>query len=165
MSVLSAIKKHISTELKHYSLLYNFVLQNSELVSYLMKFALLFCLFPFETLDWRMCSYYILSELFVEWDPCVCRTPATMESGQKRCVGLCWDFIFLALGAGSGLLASSMGCRIRLRALINLSKDRRELEKWDTSQDFCWILCVKHIHVLWFCLWPLDGVILLCITL
>lgn len=62
----------------------------------------------------------ILSELFPVWDRCVCRTPATMESGQKRCVGRCWDFIFLALGAGSGLLASSIGWRIRRRALMNL---------------------------------------------
>lgn len=30
--------------------------------------------------------------------------------------------IFLALGAGSGLLASSMGCRMRLRALMNLPR-------------------------------------------
>lgn len=62
----------------------------------------------------------LLSELFPVWDLCVCKTPATMESGQKRCVGRCWDFIFFALGAGSGLLASSMGWRIRLRALMNL---------------------------------------------
>lgn len=52
--------------------------------------------------------------------PCCCSTPAAMELGQNLWVGRCWDLIFLALGAGSGLLASSMGCRMRLRALMNL---------------------------------------------
>lgn len=52
--------------------------------------------------------------------PCCCSTPAAMELGQNLWVGRCCDLIFLALGAGSGLLASSMGCRMRLRALMNL---------------------------------------------
>ncbi len=69
---------------------------------------------------------FILSELFPVWDLCVCRTPATMESGQKRCVGRCWDFIFFALGAGSGLLASNIGWRIRRRALMNLHERERD---------------------------------------
>lgn len=34
--------------------------------------------------------------------------------------------IFLALGAGSGLLASSIGCRMRLLALMNLPRDDGE---------------------------------------
>lgn len=54
--------------------------------------------------------------------PCCCSTPAAMELGQNLWVGRCCDLIFLALGAGSGLLASSMGCRMRLRALMNLSR-------------------------------------------
>lgn len=52
--------------------------------------------------------------------PCCCSTPAAMELGQNLWVGRCCDLIFLAFGAGSGLLASSMGCRMRLRALMNL---------------------------------------------
>lgn len=54
--------------------------------------------------------------------PCCCSTPAAMELGQNLWVGRCCDLIFLALGAGSGLLASSMGCRMRLRALMNLPR-------------------------------------------
>lgn len=45
--------------------------------------------------------------------------PAAMESGQKRCSGRFWGVFFLAFGV-SEELASNMGCRIRLRALINL---------------------------------------------
>lgn len=67
------------------------------------------------------------SALLPECAPCGWRTPATMESGQNRWVGRCCDFIFLALGAGSGLLASSMGCRIRRLALMNL---RGEVTGW-----------------------------------
>lgn len=44
---------------------------------------------------------------------------AAMESGQKRCSGRFWGVFFLAFGV-SEELASSMGCRIRLRAFINL---------------------------------------------
>lgn len=77
---------------------------------------------------WNTLHVGILSELFPDWDLCVCRTPATMESGQKRCVGRCWDFIFLALGAGSGLLASNIGCRIRRRALMNLTKRNKGMK-------------------------------------
>lgn len=47
-----------------------------------------------------------------------------MELGQNLWVGRCCDLIFLALGAGSGLLASSMGCKIRLRALMNLPRGK-----------------------------------------
>lgn len=47
-----------------------------------------------------------------------------MELGQNLWVGRCCDLIFLALGAGSGLLASSMGCRMRLRALMNLLRNK-----------------------------------------
>lgn len=47
--------------------------------------------------------------------------PVAMESGQKRCRGRFWGVFFLALGV-SEELASNMGCRIRLRALINLEK-------------------------------------------
>lgn len=56
--------------------------------------------------------------------PCCCSTPAAMELGQNLWVGRCCDLIFLALGAGSGLLASSMGCRMRLRALMNLLRNK-----------------------------------------
>lgn len=45
--------------------------------------------------------------------------PAAIESGQKRCSGRFWGVFFLAFGV-SEELASSMGCRIRLRAFINL---------------------------------------------
>lgn len=83
-----------------------------------MVYLCFFCFFNF----WRNVGADILSELFPVWDLCVCRTPATMESGQKRCVGRCWDFIFFAFGAGSGLLASNIGWRIRRRAFINLWK-------------------------------------------
>ena len=58
--------------------------------------------------------------------PCCCSTPAAMELGQNLWVGRCCDLIFLALGAGSGLLASSMGCRMRLRALMNLPRGKME---------------------------------------
>lgn len=63
--------------------------------------------------------------------PCCCSTPAAMELGQNLWVGRCCDLIFLALGAGSGLLASSMGCRMRLRALMNLS--RVQVETWSVT--------------------------------
>lgn len=42
-----------------------------------------------------------------------------MESGQNRCSGRFGGVFFLAFGV-SAALASSMGCRIRLRAFINL---------------------------------------------
>ena len=45
----------------------------------------------------------------------------TSDSGQKRWAGNLWIFDFFALGP-SGLLASSIGCRIRRRALINLQQ-------------------------------------------
>lgn len=52
-----------------------------------------------------------------------------MELGQNLWVGRCCDLIFLALGAGSGLLASSMGCKMRLRALMNLPRSKMETGK------------------------------------
>lgn len=45
--------------------------------------------------------------------------PAAMESGQKRCSGRFCGVFFLALGV-SEELASNMGCRILLRAFMNL---------------------------------------------
>lgn len=93
--------------------------------------------------------------------PCCCRTPAAMELGQNLCVGRCWDLIFLALGAGSGLLASSMGCRIRRRALMNLLTgiERLGKEKYEWAPLFilpeCCASCVvrsrkKYIQKLYF---------------
>jgi hypothetical protein len=54
-----------------------------------------------------------------------------MESGQKRCSGLFGGGFFLVLGV-SEELASSMGCRIRLRAFMNL---REKEERLDQSQE------------------------------
>lgn len=48
-----------------------------------------------------------------------------MESGQNRCSGRFGGVFFLAFGV-SAALASSMGCRIRLRAFMNLQKQSVE---------------------------------------
>lgn len=76
--------------------------------------------------------------------PCCCSTPAAMELGQNLWVGRCWDLIFLALGAGSGLLASSMGCRMRLRALMNLPRgEGGDLVSHTCVVVGCACLCVR----------------------
>lgn len=75
--------------------------------------------------------------------PCCCSTPAAMELGQNLWVGRCCDLIFLALGAGSGLLASSMGCRMRLRALMNLP--RRKGRDLVSTPLGLWGVCA-HVH-------------------
>lgn len=99
----------------------------------------------------------ILSELFPVWDLCVCRTPATIESGQKRCVGRCWDFIFLALGAGSGLLASSIGCRIRRRALMNLQGSGKDVIQFKSIYlSILWWRSTVCFWCNWY-IWPADG--------
>lgn len=56
------------------------------------------------------------------WGP-----PAAIESGQNRCSGRLGGVFFLALGV-SAALASSMGCRIRLRAFINLEQKKKKKE-------------------------------------
>lgn len=78
------------------------------------------------TPSWKSRGLSLPSGFVPALPPCCCRTPAAMELGQNLCVGRCWDLIFLALGAGSGLLASSIGCRMRRRAFMNLPMDKRE---------------------------------------
>lgn len=51
---------------------------------------------------------------------CCWDTEEARELGQKRCRGRVWGVFFLLLGV-SEVLASSMGWRIRRRALINLT--------------------------------------------
>ena len=82
--------------------------------------------------------------------PCCCSTPAAMELGQNLWVGRCCDLIFLAFGAGSGLLASSMGCRMRLRALMNLPRGKgRDLVSHPELWCVCVCVCVRT-HM-WAC--------------
>lgn len=45
--------------------------------------------------------------------------PEAMESGQNLWTGLFWAVFFFVFGV-SEQLESSMGCRMRLRALMNL---------------------------------------------
>lgn len=62
--------------------------------------------------------------------------PVAMESGQKRCSGRFCGVFFLAFGV-SEELASNMGCRIRLRAFINLQTRQQRSEGTDWHMCFC----------------------------
>lgn len=63
----------------------------------------------------KMCYYlWPVPSSMLNWG-----TVEAIESGQKRCRGRVCGVFFLVLGI-SVELASSIGCRIRLRALMNL---------------------------------------------
>lgn len=60
---------------------------------------------------------------------CCWVTEEARELGQKRCRGRVWGVFFLLLGV-SEELASSMGWRIRRRALINLETESQSEAIW-----------------------------------
>lgn len=93
---------------------------------------------------------------------CCWDTEEVIESGQKRCRGRVCGVFFLVLGT-SVELASSIGCRIRLRALMNLYQTCRDGFKSvnETKSMKVEIMTQYWLH-LWECSCSEDVYLIFC---